>query len=460
MVDGLMDKYKDNDDALSDASDDQIKEYDPKLERDVKNIVKNMSKEELDEDVARDICLPSIKDSKLWRIKVTPGQERALVFKITNKLIDYLNMGNPLNVLEVFESQLSEGIIYCEAYKSQHVEKVLQGLTGVYMSSIQMIPINEMTEVMKGCKITIKQRFQEHQWVRIKGGIYKDDLGLIESVDGNKKAMVRLIPRVPEEFYHDDTKTLHSLKAYNKKSMFIRIPKQLFNPLRVKNECQKEFIKPLRKNFYVWRKMMFRNGFLYQEFNASKLITENVCPSLQEVKMFQVDPATQSHLYEFDDDDQDEWDLLDDDTLCKTIRDDPQLQIQIGDRVKVTEGQFKNCNGIIKQIHDGYVHFITEDSKPFEVKAKAFHVRKCFKMGESVRIIQGNRAGEEGIVTKIVRNEDGLDSHAIVTMIMDDSTHDLTVLVNNLRIKQEFDPNTQSTLNAQFFQKNMNQINY
>lgn len=205
---------------------------------------------------------------------------------------------------------------------------------------------------------------------------------------------------------------------------------------------------------------MFRNGFLYQEFNASKLITENVCPSLQEVKMFQVDQATQSHLYEFDDDDQDEWDLLDDETLGKTIRDDPQLQIQIEDRVKVTEGQFKDCNGLIKQIHDGYVHFLTEDSKPVEVKAKAFHVRKCFKIGESVRIIQGNRAGEEGIVTKIVRNEDGLDSHAIVTMIQDTSTHDLTVLINNLRIKQEIDPNTQSSLNTQFFQKNMNHINY
>ena len=131
------------------------------------------------------------------------------------------------------------------------------------MGSVKMIPINEMTEVMKGCKVTIKQRFQEHQWVRIKGGIYKDDLGLIESVDGNKKAMVRLIPRIPEDFYHDVTKTLHSLKAYNKKSHFIRIPKQLFNPLRVKNECQKEYIKSLRKNFYIWRKMMFRNGFLY-----------------------------------------------------------------------------------------------------------------------------------------------------------------------------------------------------
>lgn len=68
---------------------------------------------------------------------------------------------------------------------------------------------------------------------------------------------------------------------------------------------------------------MFRNGFLYQEFTASKLIIENVCPSLSEVKMFQVDPASQTHLCDLEDDDQDEWDLLDNDTLCKTIRDDP-----------------------------------------------------------------------------------------------------------------------------------------
>lgn len=82
--------------------------------------------------------------------------------------------------------------------------------------------------------------------------------------------------------------------------------------------------------------MMFRNGYLYQEFASNKLMTENVCPSLQEVKMFQVDTTTQSHTYEYEDEEQDEWDLLDDKTLLKTIRDDPQLSIQIGDRVKVT----------------------------------------------------------------------------------------------------------------------------
>ena len=63
-----------------------------------------MKRDTAEDDVSKDVCLPSITDSKLWRVKVTPGRERELVFKITSKLIEYLNLGNPLNVLEVFES--------------------------------------------------------------------------------------------------------------------------------------------------------------------------------------------------------------------------------------------------------------------------------------------------------------------------------------------------------------------
>lgn len=70
---------------------------------------------------------------------------------------------------------------------------------------------------------------------------------------------------------------------------------------------------------------MFRNGFLYQEFACSKLLTENICPTLQEVHMFQLDPASSNTLCEYEDNDQDEWDILDDETLSKTIQDDPAL---------------------------------------------------------------------------------------------------------------------------------------
>lgn len=85
---------------------------------------------------------------------------------------------------------------------------------------------------------------------------------------------------------------------------------------------------------------------------------------------------------------------------------------------------------------------MTEEQKPVEVKAKAFQVRKCFKIGEAVRVIQGNRAGESGIITKIMRNQEGLDSHATITMMEESSHSDLTVLVNNLRIRTEIDPST------------------
>lgn len=101
-------------------------------------------------------------------------------------------------------------------------------------------------------------------------GIYKDDLCLTELVDGNRKALVRLIPRIPEDFYKNKEMTVSNLRA-TKLSEFIRIPQKLFDPLRVKEECQRELYGPLNKTFYFWRRMMFRNGFLYQEVAASKL---------------------------------------------------------------------------------------------------------------------------------------------------------------------------------------------
>lgn len=230
-----------------------------------------------------------------------------------------------------------------------------------------------------------------HQWVRIKGGIHRDDLGLIELVDGNRKALVRLIPRIPEDFYTDREKTLSSLRALSRsQSEYIRIPQRLFNPLRVKEECQRELYRPLDKYFFFWRRMMFRNGFLYQEFAANKLITENVCPSLQEVRMFQLDPTLHSTADLFEDE-LDEWDRLDDDTLQKTIRDDPQLQVQEYDHVRVIDGQFKNVVGVITSVHDGIVSLTTagveRTGRTLEVQVRAHQVRKHFKIGEYVRVI-------------------------------------------------------------------------
>lgn len=86
----------------------------------------------LDQLVARDVNLPSNKDSKLWRLKVKPGEERQLVLRLTNKLIYNINNGTPLLVLQVFECENSSGSIYVEAYKLSHVEQLTRGMSGIY----------------------------------------------------------------------------------------------------------------------------------------------------------------------------------------------------------------------------------------------------------------------------------------------------------------------------------------
>ena len=156
------------------------------------------------EDLARDVNLPSNMDSKLWRLKVKPGLERQLVMRLTNKLINHFNNGHPLMVMQVFESENTQGVIFVEAYKLSHVEQLTRGMAGIYSRGLRMIPIAEMTEVMKTCAQMKEAPVVQHQWVRISKGPYQDDLGLVEKVIGSKEALIRLIPRIPDYWLRKD----------------------------------------------------------------------------------------------------------------------------------------------------------------------------------------------------------------------------------------------------------------
>lgn len=61
-----------------------------------------------------------------------------------------------------------------------------------------MIPISEMTDVMKACQKMKENPVQPMQWVRVKKGPFEGDLGLVQHVIDSHKAIIRLIPRIPE----------------------------------------------------------------------------------------------------------------------------------------------------------------------------------------------------------------------------------------------------------------------
>lgn len=203
------------------------------------------------------------------------------------KSLDYLNKDKPFMVLTIFENQNLPGVIFIEAHKRSHVMQLITGVSNIMKKGIEMVSIKAMPQLVQISSEINKNNLKVHQWVRVNKGIYKDDIGLVEFIENNQRALIRLIPRIPSNWYSMKESECN-LRKLKHESSTIKIPQKLFNPQLVKNECRKEKFIPLGKGFYVWRNMMFRNGYLFQFFKLSKLESTRVSPSLEEVQKFQV----------------------------------------------------------------------------------------------------------------------------------------------------------------------------
>ena len=74
-----------------------------------------------------------------------------------------------------------KGYIYIESYKQQHVKQAIEGIGNLRMGqwTQQMVPIKEMTDVMRVVKDTAT--LKRGSWVRIKRGMFKDDIAQVYS---------------------------------------------------------------------------------------------------------------------------------------------------------------------------------------------------------------------------------------------------------------------------------------
>jgi hypothetical protein len=160
FIDELEQKYaRESDEELAKEeegeSDEVLSEEEEKIEikprqsdQPRESFLEQEEYEKMDVDereVAKNGLLPSILDSKLWKVKVKIGMERQLVMQILRKSIDYLNKEKPFMILTVFNCDKNQGTIYVEAHKLAHVKVALEGISGVYQKGIEMIPFKDMT---------------------------------------------------------------------------------------------------------------------------------------------------------------------------------------------------------------------------------------------------------------------------------------------------------------------------
>ena len=156
----------------------------------------------------------------------------------------------------------------------------------------------------------------------------------------------------------------------------------------------------------------------------NRLRTDRVNPRLEEVQTFQSASkanGVSGSAASMDDflSDLDEWDVLDDETLKKTIDDvdggySLSKRFEIGDNVEAISGQYKSIKGhIIKELDSNLgkwytlVNFLTtvliksSDKSGMELKAWTKDLKKYFETGENVLVISGLHSGGSGLITAI-----------------------------------------------------------
>ena len=128
------------------------------------------------------ICLRMHLCTDVYRMNVQKFGSRV---DAPNCSITFLHLiPQPLQIKSVIAVEGLKGYIYVEAYKQQHVKQAIEDIGNLRVGMWQqlMVPIKEMTDVLRVVKDIAG--LKHGSWVRIKRGIYRDDLAQVSSAGG------------------------------------------------------------------------------------------------------------------------------------------------------------------------------------------------------------------------------------------------------------------------------------
>ncbi|XP_037068165.1 transcription elongation factor SPT5-like, partial [Pollicipes pollicipes] len=361
--------------------------------------------EEMSDEITQQTLLPGVKDPNLWMVKCRIGEERATVMKLMAKFITLSNKDEPLQIKSVVAPEGVKGYIYIEAYKQTHVKQAIEGIGNLRMGQYtqQMVPIKEMTDVMR----VIKEQMvlKRGCWVRLKRGVFKDDIAQVDYVDpGQSSVHLKLIPRID---YSRMRGALRDKENEVKRKRRQRPPQKLFDMEAVRSiggEISQD------GDFIIFEGNRYsRKGFLYKNFVMSAIQAEGVKPTLSELEKFEEQPESL------------------DMELAHSAKTEEGHSFTPGDNVEVVEGELINLQGTIVKIDGTKVTIMPkhEDLKdPLEFPAH--ELKKYFCMGDHVKVISGRYEGDTGLIVSVEDNK--------AVLFSDLTMHELKVLPQDLQL--------------------------
>lgn len=368
------------------------------------------SGEGMSDEITQQQLLPGVKDPNLWMVKCLPGTEKETVLKLMHKVIAHSKTDQPLQIKSVVTPEHVKGYIYIEAFKQTHVKQAIEGVSNLRMGqwSQKMVPIKEMTDVFRVMKVT--DSLKKDQWVRLKRGVFKDDLAQVHFVElAQNQVELKLLPRIDYSRKRGALRFGSQANHSDKKNLNKRYASKKFDPALIR-QIGGEITND--GDYLLFEGNRYTSqGFLYKRFPMNAILSEGVKPTLTELEKFEKAPEGVA-------------------IELSTTTDgsgDSQHSFANGDNVEVIEGELVNLQGKVIGVEGNKVTMMPKHPELKDaLEFTAPELRKYFVQGDHVKVLAGRYEGDTGLIVRIQEN--------LIVLFSDVTMHELKVLPRDLQL--------------------------
>jgi transcription elongation factor SPT5 len=398
-------KYKEDDVDLKELAQYYKKKYSNKYSSSNLNY--------LPDSIDKGKVWPTLNDPKLWFIKCQVGKEKECACEIWNNYTKFKNEHDAegVEIKSVLIKENMRGYIYIEAYKLNHVKKVIEKNKYIRNDKFypKMVPLDEMIHVLKDTKNNNRKEITDYSLVRLKKGLYKNDLAQVLKVDLiSNKALLKLIPRID---YNKNSLVLNKRPILKRK---IRTEAKLFHPSLVDSQM-------IQKDKFSWkfaRNNFDFDGYLLKKFPLNFLKTEGINPTLAEVQGLNL---SNSRLF----------------NEMEAVQ--KEITFRIGDKVRVKSGELANMIGQICGIHGNRIRMQTNYAQlQTEFEFIDDELEKHFDVSDHVKVVDGLNQGQTGLIVKILEPKS-------VVILSDLTWEELCLNTNQIELTKSYSSGVDNT---------------
>uniref|UniRef100_A0A0K0DWF8 DRB sensitivity-inducing factor large subunit n=1 Tax=Strongyloides stercoralis TaxID=6248 RepID=A0A0K0DWF8_STRER len=322
--------------------------------------------------------------AKLWIVKTKIGEAKNVAKILNSRLMTLKNTQDHPDIFSVISKQSEKSYVYVLSKNKFAVDSFIKGVRGVLNQKLKAVRDEDYVDTIteKSQSISIKVG----AFVRFKRTKFCGDLAQIVQIDEeDNMVLLKLVPRIDYKKLRGQLRLNMDEQEFiaEKKRKYKRIPKALFNPVKIK-KCGGDYV--LNKGIYTFEKNEYANGFLFKWFSTKLIESKGVVPSSEEMALFDASISEGDNVYSS---------LASVANVC--------AKVEIGDKVQLLGKSYANVQGVVYDMKDdSLVVKITTLGSVFGqlLKVRKSDVGKYFDIGDHIKVIHGKNTNDTGIVVK------------------------------------------------------------